>query len=57
MSTLACAYAENGDFNKAIETEQKALSLAANDDNRAYYRKMMKAFEEGLTYLEWKARG
>lgn len=33
--TLAAAYAENGQFTEAIETAQRALSLAIADDNAA----------------------
>jgi tetratricopeptide (TPR) repeat protein len=33
LSTLAAAYAENGDFKKAIEYSQKSIDLSADDPN------------------------
>lgn len=50
LDTLACAYAENGDFQKAVETEREALKLKADPD----YRKMIAAFREKMTYLEYQ---
>jgi tetratricopeptide (TPR) repeat protein len=33
LSTLAAAYAENGDFKKAVEYSQKSIELSADDQN------------------------
>ena len=37
LDTLACAYAEKGDFNKAIELEKEAYNLSTN----IYYKEIM----------------
>jgi len=42
MRTLAAAYAENGRFNDAIETAQRALQLATAQDNFALASKLEK---------------
>ena len=33
LSTLAAAYAETGDFDRAIEWAKKSIELAPEDDN------------------------
>jgi hypothetical protein len=35
LSTLAAAYAETGNFSKAVETAQRALALAESQSNGA----------------------
>ena len=52
IDTLACAYAEKGGFDKAIELEKEAYSLSTN----IYYKKIIDIFENKLTYLEWKEK-
>jgi len=52
LDTLACAYAEKGDFNKAIELEKEAYNLSTN----IYYKEIMDIFENKLTYLDWKEK-
>jgi tetratricopeptide (TPR) repeat protein len=42
IRTLAAAYAENGRFNDAIETAQRALQLATAQDNFALANKLEK---------------
>ncbi|MFC1805863.1 tetratricopeptide repeat protein, partial [Planctomycetota bacterium] len=54
LDTLACAYAEHGEFAKAIEAEEEALRLASDAEERASYKDMIEAFKERKTYLEHK---
>lgn len=44
LDTLAQSHYANGHYHKAIETEKQALALATED--RAYYRRQLKKFEE-----------
>ncbi|RLD10123.1 MAG: hypothetical protein DRI44_06895 [Chlamydiae bacterium] len=52
LDTLACAYAEKGDFEKAIELEKEAYNLSSNN----YYKKVMDIFKNKLTYSDWKEK-
>ena len=36
VDTLAAAYAEQGEFEKAVEAEEKAIKLAEGDSSEAY---------------------
>ena len=47
LDTLARIYAVKKDFPKAIETETKAQSKAANDDEKAACAKMLEAYKAG----------
>lgn len=55
LDTLACAYAENGKFSKAVEKEKEAIELAHSNELRAEFKMRLSAFEKGLTYLESEA--
>ncbi|MFW2368787.1 MAG: tetratricopeptide repeat protein [Desulforhopalus sp.] len=46
---LAAVYARNGQFDKAIETEKKAISLNDNQNSEFIYR--LKLYEEGKAYI------
>jgi len=48
LDTLACVYAENGDFDLAIKTEKEAYSLSPHPS----YLKMIHAFKAGKTWLD-----
>lgn len=50
LDTLACAYAEIGNFAKAIEIEKEAYKLKP----RQYYADMIEAFKKGKTYVQYK---
>jgi len=51
LSTLAAAYAENGDFDKAIKYQEKAIGLA--DSNvRAEYTKRLEAYKANKPWRE-----
>lgn len=47
LDTLACAYAETGDFAKAVKTQQKTCRL----NSKPYYREMLDVFRFGKTYV------
>lgn len=48
LDTLACAYAESGNFAKAIEIETEAYAMTPNPQ----YLKMIEEFRAGRTWLE-----
>jgi len=52
LDTLACAYAEKGNFNKATELEKEAYNISNNE----YYNNMMEIFNNKFTYLQWKEK-
>lgn len=47
--TLAAVYARNGQFDKAIEAEKKAISL--NDNTNAEFVYRLKLYEDGKPYI------
>lgn len=55
LDTLAAAYAELGDFSKAIEWEQKAIGLSTNENNKSRFRRRLKLYEAGRPYYEESA--
>lgn len=48
LDTLACAYAQSGDFTKAIEIETEAYRMTPNPE----YKRMIEAFGRGETWLD-----
>jgi tetratricopeptide (TPR) repeat protein len=57
LVTLAAAYAESGDFDKAKEWEAKAIELAATDKavkakDKAEARSRLELYEQGKPYRE-----
>ena len=40
IDTLAAAYAEQGEFEKAVEAEEKAIKLAEGDSLAAYKERL-----------------
>ena len=57
LVTLAAAYAENGDFNKAKEWEAKAIEMAttdksAKDKDKAEARSRLELYKQGRPYRE-----
>ena len=54
LDTLACAYAENADFAKAVETEQEALKLARSEKEKQYFAEMIEAFKRKMTYIQYQ---
>lgn len=51
LAVLACVYAENGNFTKAVETAEKAASL---EGGRYFASDCLLAFREKKTLFEWK---
>jgi tetratricopeptide (TPR) repeat protein len=52
LDTLAAAYAEAGNFEMAVKTEQKAYSMK----NSPEYKNMIEAYKKGWTYTEYQKR-
>ena len=52
LDTLAAAYAEAGQFDKAVEFQQKALDLAKQPAAKELYREHLKLYREGKPYRE-----
>lgn len=52
LSTLAAAYAESGDFEKAKEWSKKAVELGENDDTRDQLAKELASYEAGKPWRE-----
>ena len=51
LRTLAAAFAESGEFNKAIEWQTKAMELA-QADKQASYRSRLNLYRSGKPYRE-----
>ncbi|MEG4961811.1 hypothetical protein [Microcoleus sp. K4-B3] len=48
LDTLACVYAECGNFKEAVQIETEAFAMNPSPD----YQKMIEAFQEGKTWLD-----
>ncbi len=57
LDTLACVYAEVGEFEKAMALEQEAITLSAGAAEQEGYARMYQAFREGKTYLDMNPGG
>ena len=55
IDTLAAAYAESGQFDEAVEMQQKATDLAPSRE-REDYRRRLKLYQEGKPYRFVKGR-
>ena len=51
---LACAYAENGGFDKAAAVVQEGLGLATNENQKKYFLELIEAFKKKMTYIEYQ---
>ena len=47
LDTLACAYADKGNFDKAIEIQTEALTLQSNDSQRRALETNLERFKQG----------
>ena len=45
LDTLAAAYAEIGDFERAVKTQQEAIQLASSGDQEKLFRESLKLYE------------
>ena len=52
LATLAAAYAEVGEFDKAVEWEEKAIQLYANADDHKKGEEQLKLYKEKKPYRE-----
>jgi len=52
LDTLAAAYAETGDFDRAVQFEEKALSIRESPDNVNDSRKHLASFEQHRPWRE-----
>ena len=50
LDTLAAAYAEMGDFEKAVEWEEKAINFFGSDEGKAKGRRRMNLYREKKPY-------
>jgi tetratricopeptide (TPR) repeat protein len=50
LGTLAAAYAEAGEFERAVSTEQEAMALLETETEKNDYRTRLKLFELHLPY-------
>ncbi len=50
LDTLAAAYAEAGDFARAVEWEEKAIGLVEGDEREARFRKRRDLYRDGKPY-------
>ena len=55
LDTLAAAYAEAGDFDKAVEWQQKGMDLAPADE-KADYESRLKLYQEKKPYRQQPAQ-
>ncbi len=51
-AVLAAAYAESGDFEKAIEYQKKAIEIAAEDQAKKEYEKRLEAYKAHKPWRE-----
>jgi tetratricopeptide (TPR) repeat protein len=52
LATMAAAYAESGDFQKAIEWQIKAIELGGAEKEITDYRNRLKLYKDGKPYRE-----
>src|SRR5439155_10581884 len=45
LDTLAAAYAETGDFPKAVATQKEAIALLKDEERRSNYRQRLHLYE------------
>lgn len=54
VDTLAAAYAEAGDFDKAIQLEEEAIRMCPGQNEKADLTECWHAYRSRKTYAQWK---
>jgi hypothetical protein len=54
LDTIAAAYAEAGNFDKAVEFEQKASETVTDEAKKAEYRKRLDLYRNKKPYRDSK---
>jgi tetratricopeptide (TPR) repeat protein len=54
MDTLAAAYAECGEFEKAVSTEKEAYRLSSPPNDN--FLKRIEVYKNGKTYADWRSQ-
>lgn len=52
LDTLAAAYAEAGDFNKAVEWQEKAFQMTTDTKNKHEYQDRLRLYKDKKPYRE-----
>ena len=52
IDTLAAAYAESGDFDKAVQTQQQAIQLTTDERQRDDLRTRLELYQQHKPYRE-----
>jgi hypothetical protein len=52
LDTLAAAYAEAGDFAKAVDVEKEALALVETEDEKKDFSARQKLYESNTPYRD-----
>ena len=52
LNTLAAAYAEAGQFDKAVASEQEAMGLLQSEQERKDYTSRLKVYQSNSPYRE-----
>ncbi len=55
LDTLACAYAEDGQWDKAIETQKKAIECENDTETKQRFAERLEGFKNHKTYLQQEA--
>ncbi len=55
LDTLGCAYADDGQWEKAIETQQKAVEYEQDADRKKEFTERLEGFKNHKTYLQQEA--
>ena len=50
LDTLAAAYAETGQFEKAVTAQQEAIALLQTDEEKTDYQSRLKLYETNAPY-------
>jgi hypothetical protein len=52
LDTLAAAYAEAGEFDKAIDTQKEAMELLQNEEMKKDFASRLKLYQSKTLYRE-----